>query len=89
VTYETIRQWCQKFGLGYARKLKNYTDPWVIPDISTKSLSRFKANDNISGARSIKTGMSLITSCNAGAISRRLNGFSVAYSKGKGANRGG
>ena len=22
VTYETIRQWCQKFGPGYARKLK-------------------------------------------------------------------
>ena len=23
VTYETIRQWCQKFGLGYAHKLKH------------------------------------------------------------------
>jgi putative transposase len=23
VTYETIRQWCQKFGPDYARKLKN------------------------------------------------------------------
>jgi putative transposase len=37
VTYETVRQWCQKFGLDYARKLKKRQgrlgDPWHIDEV--------------------------------------------------------
>ncbi len=37
VTYETIRQWCQKFGLDYARKLKTRQgrlgDRWHIDEV--------------------------------------------------------
>ena len=37
LTYETIRQWCQKFGPDYARKLKKrqgrWGDPWHIDEV--------------------------------------------------------
>ena len=37
VTYETIRQWCQKFGPDYARKLKKRQgrlgDTWHIDEV--------------------------------------------------------
>jgi len=37
VTYETIRQWCQKFGPAYARKLKRRQgrlgDTWHIDEV--------------------------------------------------------
>jgi putative transposase len=37
VTYETVRQWCQKFGPDYARKLKNRQgrlgDTWHIDEV--------------------------------------------------------
>ena len=37
VTYETVRQWCQKFGPGYARKLKKRQgrlgDTWHIDEV--------------------------------------------------------
>ncbi len=37
VTYETVRQWCRKFGLNYARKLKKRQgrlgDTWHIDEV--------------------------------------------------------
>ena len=37
VTYETIRQWCQKFGLNYAKKLRNKQgkagDTWYADEV--------------------------------------------------------
>ncbi len=37
VTYETVRQWCQKFGLAYARKLKKCQgrlgDTWYLDEV--------------------------------------------------------
>jgi len=37
VTYETVRQWCQKFGPDYARKLKKRQgrlgDTWHIDEV--------------------------------------------------------
>jgi putative transposase len=37
VTYETVRQWCQKFGLAYARKLKKRQgrlgDTWHLDEV--------------------------------------------------------
>jgi putative transposase len=49
VSYETIRQWCQKFGPGYARKLKRREgrlgDHWHLDEISCEST----ANNSIYG----------------------------------------
>ena len=37
VTYETVRQWCQKFGPAYARKLKKRQgrlgDAWYLDEV--------------------------------------------------------
>ena len=37
VTYETVRQWCRKFGSGYARKLKRRQaqlgDIWHLDEV--------------------------------------------------------
>ena len=37
VSYETIRQWCEKFGLGYARQLKRRQgrlgDTWFLDEV--------------------------------------------------------
>ena len=37
VSYETIRQWCEKFGLDYARKWKRREgrrgDPWHLDEV--------------------------------------------------------
>ena len=37
VTYETVRQWCQKFGPAYARKLKKRQgrlgDTWYLDEV--------------------------------------------------------
>jgi putative transposase len=86
VTYETVRQWCQKFGPDYARNLKKPQGAWAIRGISTKSLSPFKGSASIYGVPWIKTASVLIFSCNAVAISVRLNAFSAVFSKAKEVN---
>jgi len=58
VSYETIRIWCQKFGPGYARKLKRRQGR--LGDtcgIWTKSLFESMDNNTISGGPWIKTAM--------------------------------
>ena len=37
VSYETIRQWCGKFGLAYARATKRREGRWAIPGIWMRS----------------------------------------------------
>ena len=78
VTYETVRQWCRKFGPAYARKLKKQQgrlgDTWHIDEVFVT----IQGNGSICGMPWTKTAMSLIFWCNAVAISGRLNGFSVA-----------
>ncbi len=39
VTYETIRQWSRKFGLNYAKKLRNKQVNSVIPGMRMKCSS--------------------------------------------------
>jgi len=40
VSYETVRQWCKKFGSGFAKKLKKkrggYGDEWYLDEVFTK-----------------------------------------------------
>ena len=47
VTYEPVRQWCRKFGLAYARKLKKRQGRLVIRGILMKCLCLSKANSSI------------------------------------------
>ncbi len=49
VTYETIRQWCQKFGPDYARSLNKRQGRLGIAGTAMKCLFRYKANATISG----------------------------------------
>ncbi len=89
VTYETIRQWCQKFGPAYARKLKKRQgrlgDTWHIDEVFVT----IQGQASICGVPSIKTAIALIFSCNTVAISVRPNGVSAVSSKAKGENLGG
>ncbi len=39
IIYETIRNWCRKFGFEYARAIKSIAAHSVIPDIWMRSLS--------------------------------------------------
>ena len=52
VTYETIRQWCQRFGPVYARRLRRRRgrlgDTWHL---STRCSSRSRVANSICGAR--------------------------------------
>jgi putative transposase len=76
VTYETVRQWCQKFGPDYARKFKKRKgrlgDTWHIDEVFVTIQGQ---RHSICGVPSIKTAIVLIFSCNAVAISGRLNRF--------------
>ena len=56
VSYETVRQWCGKFGPDYARQLKRRQGRlggYVVPGRSLRDDQRSSAS--ISGARWIKT----------------------------------
>ena len=79
VTYETIRQWCQKFGPDYARKLKKRQrrlgDTWHIDEVFV----------SIQGERHYlwravdQDGDMIIFWCNADAIHKRPGASSAAY----------
>ncbi len=79
VTYETIRQWCRKFGPAYARKLKKRQgrlgETWhldeVFVSIQGEQLYLWRAVD--------QAAIPLIFSSNADAIKKRLRGSSAAY----------
>jgi hypothetical protein len=90
VTYETIRQWCQKLGPGYARKLKKRQGRLRGYLAHQRRLyHHFKASAIISGVALTKTTMLLIFWCNASAIGGLQNAFSVLSSKAKCENPGG
>ena len=56
VSYEAIRLWCLKFGPEYARRVKRRQDRLGdTRGISTKSSSRSRVDDNISGVPSAVT----------------------------------
>ncbi len=54
VSYETIRQWCRKFGPPYARAVRRgqgaLGDTWFLDEV----LSRFRADASICGELSIR-----------------------------------
>ena len=51
VTYETIRQWCQRFGPVYARRLRRRRGRLGDTCISTRCSSRSRVATSICGAR--------------------------------------
>ena len=57
MSYETIRQWCRKFGTEYARKLKRrggrLGDIWFLD----KLFVTIQGRGSISGVPSIRTAM--------------------------------
>jgi transposase-like protein len=55
VSYETIRQWCEKFGLDYARKLKRREGGWVTTGTWMTSSFESMAISDICGAPWIRT----------------------------------
>ena len=59
VTYETIRDWSQKFSGTYARRLRRGHRAPEIDGISMKSISRSMASCSICGAPSIHKRASL------------------------------
>ncbi len=87
VTYETIRQWCQKFGPDYARKLKKRQgrlgDIWHIDEVFVP----FKGNGTICGGPWTKTAIPLIFAYSAIITSKRRNASFAAYSKATVVNR--
>src|SRR5690348_13881505 len=80
VTYETVRQWCLKFGQTYANELRRHPrcgDRWHW----MKSSSRSVARGTICGERSIRTAMCLISWSRAGATSMLPSDFSASSSR--------
>ena len=51
VTYETIRQWCQRFGPVYARNCGAGAVGWETLGISTRCSSRSRVANSICGAQ--------------------------------------
>jgi transposase-like protein len=57
VRYEAIRQWVNKFGYLFARKLKKNTAAMATPYISMKCSLKLMESNTIYGERWIKTVM--------------------------------
>lgn len=55
VSYETIRQWCEKFGPAYTRKLKRREGGSAISGIWMKSSFELMASSSICGVPWIRT----------------------------------
>ena len=68
VTYETIRQWCQRFGPVYAGSCGAGAVGWETPGISTRCSSRSRVANSICGAQLTRTVTSWTSSCNRTAI---------------------
>ena len=76
VTYETIRQWCQKFGQCYANQLRRCRaqtgDKWHLDEVFLTINGKF----TICGARLISMAWCWISWSRAGAIPRPPPDFS-------------
>lgn len=84
VTYETIRQWCERFGPVYARRLRHAAVGWVTPGIWTNCSSRFKVANSICGAPWTKTATSSTSSCNRDGIGAQPPDSSGSSSRARG-----
>ena len=90
VTYETVRQWCQKFGPDYARKLKKRQgrlgDTWHIDEVFVTIQGQrqylWRAVDQDGDTIDILSPTETQSSV-------QLNAFSAAYSKAKAGNPAG
>ncbi len=56
VSYETVRQWCRKFGPEYTRKLKRRQGGWAMCGTWTRYSSRSGASGDTCGELWTKTG---------------------------------
>jgi putative transposase len=76
VTYETVRQWCLKFGQTYANELRRRRprcgDKWHMDEVFL----------TICGEQWTRTGMCSTSSFRAGATRKPPNAFSASFSKG-------
>src|SRR5450755_638741 len=76
VTYETVRQWCLKFGQTYANELQRRRprcgDKWHM---GRGSSSRFTAKSTIYGERWTKRGTCWISWCRADATNKPPSDF--------------
>jgi hypothetical protein len=91
VSYESVQNWCQTFGLDYARRLRRRAGRSVTRGIRTSSSSRFAAGGSISGEPSTRAATSSTSCCSPAGIatpqrgsfancSKRLAGYHVASS---------
>src|SRR6516225_12314920 len=69
VSFEAIRQWCRKFGPGYAQRLKGNRAVSATSGMWTNCSSELTASSNISGVPLIRTGTLSIFCYNPAAIS--------------------
>ena len=78
VSYETVRHWCQTFGLDYARRLRRRQGASVTGGIWMSCLSRFKGSDSTCGVPSTRTGTSSTSSCSLAETGGRRRAFSAS-----------
>ena len=71
LTYESIRQWCLKFGKQYAKASAAVRGTWEILGILMKSLFRSKAHVTIFGGPWIRMEMCLIFCCRKNVARRQ------------------
>ena len=83
VSYETIRHWCQTFGLDYARQLRRRRGGWATPGIWMKSSSRSTVDDSTCGGPWTKTATSSTSWCSHGVTAGRPRGSFARYCKDK------
>ena len=74
VTYETIRQWCLTFGLGYARTLRRGAAGWATRGISTSSSWRSMAGNNTCGEPWMRMATCWTSSSSRDGIDERRSG---------------
>ncbi len=71
LTYETVRQWCRKFGQAYANGLRRRRprtgDKWHLDEV----FIQINGASTTCGGPSIRTGTCSISSCRRGATSGR------------------
>lgn len=78
VSYETVRQWCGKFGPSYARAVKRMQgvlgDTWFLDEV----LSRFRADASICGELWIRMAILSTSLFRSGETDKQLSVSSVS-----------
>jgi hypothetical protein len=79
LSYETIREWCLKFGQSYANGLRRRSprpgDRWHLDEVFLKINGRLHS----SGARSIRMATCWISRSRPAEIRRRVRNSSASY----------